>query len=112
MFERNADDVHLFTNLDSAVGHSFEAVHRSFLIGGSSLYSQALKLPVLDRILLTRIISPEFGDCNTFIPDIQSEWRQSTHAELSDWVGFTVPEGQQEENGVKYEFQMWVRRLS
>jgi len=52
-----------------------------------------------------------------FMPDFLSqgadakEWKRSKHEELSDWVGFEVPEGTQEENGVKYEFQMWVRGM-
>jgi dihydrofolate reductase len=69
--------------------------------------------PTVDRVLLTRILSPEFNECDVLMPDfLNSEvahWRKSTHAELEEWVGFEVPEGEQEENGVKYEFQMWVR---
>lgn len=38
------------------------------------------------------------------------QWDRAPHKELSAWVGFEVPEGVQEEKGVKYEFQMWVRR--
>jgi dihydrofolate reductase len=37
------------------------------------------------------------------------EWQRTTHEELLAWVGFDVPEGVQEENGVKYEYQMWTR---
>jgi len=40
-----------------------------------------------------------------------SEWVQSSHAELQEWAGVAVPEGIQEENGVKYEFQMWTRAM-
>ena len=36
-------------------------------------------------------------------------WKKATHGELQDWLGFEGPEGVQEENGVKYEFQMWTR---
>jgi dihydrofolate reductase len=67
----------------------------------------------VDRILLTRIISPEYKECDTFFPDIlkenSEEWTRSTHAAFQDWVGFEVPEGKQEENGIIYEFEMWVR---
>ena len=94
-----------------------------FIIGGATLYTEALALPFsktepcVDRVLLTRILEPEFGECDVFMPDFLSqgavakEWKRSKHEELSDWVGFEVPEGTQEENGVKYEFQMWVRGM-
>ena len=94
------------------------------MIGGASLYSEVLALssalhitpPVLlDRILLTRIISPVFEQCDVFIPDFLAdkdglEWSRASHVELQEWVEFAVPEGVQEENGIEYEFQMWVRQ--
>jgi dihydrofolate reductase len=96
-----------------------------FIIGGTSLYSESLALSehsssaVVDRILLTRILSPDFA-CDVFMPDCLGEvkegggkqtWNRASHEELEGWLGFGVPEGQQEENGVKYEFQMWLRDL-
>lgn len=98
------------------------SLHRGFIIGGATLYAESLALPLsttdpcVDRVLLTRIISPDFNDCDVFMPDFlkedtttRTEWERSSHAALQEWVGFEVPEGEQEENGVKYEFQMWVR---
>ncbi|KAF8227422.1 hypothetical protein L208DRAFT_1405356 [Tricholoma matsutake] len=99
--------------------------HRVFVIGGASLYSESLALSepsssaIVDRILLTRILSPDFP-CDVFMPDFLGEakegggeqrWNRASHEELEGWLGFEVPEGQQEENGVKYEFQMWLRDL-
>ena len=74
-------------------------------------------LPLADRILLTRILYPSFDDCDVFLPefrDLKDEndrlvWTQTSHDELCTWVGSDVPAGIQEEKGVKYEFQMWVR---
>ncbi|KAF8905562.1 dihydrofolate reductase-like domain-containing protein [Gymnopilus junonius] len=94
--------------------------HRGFIIGGATLYTESLALPLpptdpgVDRVLLTRILYPDFNECDVFMPDFlkedtTTEWRRSNHAALQEWVGFEVPEGEQEENGVKYEFQMWVR---
>ena len=93
------------------------ARYRTFIIGGASVYNEALEacdnqLYIVDRILLTRILSPSFDDCNVFFPDFLSHdgrWTQCSHEELQNWVGFDVPAGVQEERGVKYEFQMWVR---
>ncbi|KAF9056608.1 dihydrofolate reductase-like domain-containing protein [Panaeolus papilionaceus] len=96
-------------------------LYRGFIIGGATLYNESLNLalstatPSVDRILLTRILQPDFQECDAFMPDFlqsnssESEWKRSSHEELSSWVGFEVPAGEQEENGVKYEFQMWVR---
>ena len=95
-------------------------IHRVFIIGGASLYSESLALSepsssaVVDRILLTRILSPDF-ECDVFMPDFLGEgkekekWNRVTHEELEGWLGFGVPKGEQEENGVRYEFQMWIR---
>lgn len=110
---------------------SFKPIHHAFIIGGATLYTESLALPqnstaFVDRVLLTRILDPEFEDCDVFMPDFLSsraesgseaenteeggQWDQAPHEELSDWVGFEVPKGVQEEKGVKYEFQLWVRR--
>lgn len=96
-------------------------VNRVFIIGGATLYKETLDLPpsspsFVDRVLLTRIISPSFDECDVFLPEFQKVgedsiggWLRSTHADLQAWVGFDVPEGVQVEKGVQYEFQMWIR---
>ena len=98
-------------------------LHRSFVIGGAHVYNAVLALPptsdtFVDRILLTRILSPAFEDCDVFFPDFLADngtdgngrsWKRASFEELKEWAGFDVPEGIQEENGVQYEFQMWVR---
>jgi len=90
---------------------------RGFIIGGASLYAESLALPpsspvgFVDRILLTRIVSPAFEECDVFMPDFLGGggWKMAPHDALQAWVGFEVAEGLQEENEIKYEFQMWVR---
>lgn len=103
-------------------------VHRCFVIGGAAVYSEVLGLSspaysqpssqTLQRILLTRILSPAFEECDVFMPefrDIHNQdgelvWEQASHDDLQAWAGFDVPKGVQEEKGVRYEFQMWNRR--
>lgn len=119
--------IYLHSDLYSALMQSLESdknIHRRFVIGGASLYSEVLALssttpPVLlDRILLTRILSPAFAQCDVFMPDFLVDqtskdglgWLRASHAELQAWLEFNVPEGMQEENGIQYEFQMWVRQ--
>lgn len=107
----------LETIFKPAVDNGALAQHRAFIIGGASIYNEALEafdnqLYVVDRILLTRILSPSFDECNVFFPDFRSRdgrWTQCSHEELQKWAGFDVPAGIQEERDVKYEFQMWVR---
>lgn len=91
-------------------------IHCIFLIGGASLYTECLNLPAgtegfVDRILLTRVTEPSFEDCDTFLQDFTKDenWQRASHNELVGWVGTPVSEGEQEEKGVKYEFQMWTR---
>ncbi|GJE86148.1 dihydrofolate reductase [Phanerochaete sordida] len=96
-------------------------VNRIFIIGGATLYKETLELSpsspaFVDRVLLTRILSPSFDECDVFLPDfLQAEgdttakWSRCTHEQLESWVGFEVPRGVQEEKGVQYEFQMWTR---
>ena len=118
---------YLHSDLASALSQAEnKAIHRTFVIGGALLYSQVFHLsrpspssppsssPWLDRILLTRIHSPAFEDCDVFMPDFLSDgtgWERTSHADLQAWVGFEVAEGVQEENGVEYEFQMWIRQI-
>ncbi|TFY62907.1 hypothetical protein EVJ58_g3554 [Rhodofomes roseus] len=124
-----AAPVFLHSNLDSALdrlSHSERLetpIHRAFVIGGASLYRETLTLSpssgsFVDRVLLTRILAPAFEQCDVHMPNFLDSklvggervaWRRTSHAELQDWAGFEVPEGVQEENGVQYEFQMWIR---
>ena len=125
VFRQTQGSAHLCDSLESALSFlsnpsNFDStIHRIFVMGGASLYNETLQLPptatsFVDRILLTRIQSPRF-ECDTFMPDFQSEnslgstWKQSSSSELQEWAGFDVAEGVQEEKGVQYEFQMWVR---
>ncbi|KIM25438.1 hypothetical protein M408DRAFT_26222 [Serendipita vermifera MAFF 305830] len=110
-------------NLEEACAYTNPELHRRFLIGGAQMYAHALASTSLqyslDRILLTRILEPEFEECDVFLPEFRQQdggglaiWRQAAHQELIDWAGFNVPEGAQEEKGVKYVYQMWVRKES
>jgi dihydrofolate reductase len=117
--------VHLCSNLTSAVELASQAgIHRRFIIGGVSLFTETLNPTssnsmscIADRVLLTRILAPDFPQCDVFMPDFlgaseegETEWKQATHDELVQWTGFDVPAGVQEEKGVSYEFQMWLRQ--
>lgn len=85
-------------------------IHRVFVIGGSDVYRTFLGNTNTKRILLTRVLS-DF-DCDTYFPVVLGdvgEWRRRSKEELDAWVGESVPEGEQEENGVRYIFEMYER---
>jgi len=72
---------------------------------------------LVDRILLTRISSPAFEGCDAFLHEFRGEkngsesggrWKKSSQEELSGFVGFEVEEGEREEKGVRYAYEMWV----
>lgn len=101
----------LASSLDAALegAHAADA-NRIFVIGGARLYAAAL--PLAERVLLTRIIEPSFEECDVFMPDFiggGGGWSRAPHDALCAWVEFEVPEGVQEERGVKYEYEMWIR---
>ncbi|KAK6865121.1 dihydrofolate reductase [Apiospora arundinis] len=88
---------------------------KAFVIGGAQIYGASLALPEAKRVLLTSVMD-DF-ECDTFFPlrllsgedGGDKKWAQRSKEELDAWTGETVPEGLQEENGTRYEFQMWER---
>jgi dihydrofolate reductase len=86
---------------------------RAFVIGGAQIYKEALEKAETKRILLTRVLT-DF-ECDTFFPVKLNEdgtadgWTRKTKDELDSWVGESVPQGVQEENGTRYIFEMWER---
>ncbi|RFU26669.1 hypothetical protein B7463_g9666, partial [Scytalidium lignicola] len=90
-----------------------ESISKVFVIGGAQIYAAALELPETKRCLITRILS-EF-ECDTVFPlaltgtKTETAWMRKSQVEMDSWVGETVPEGVQEENGTKYSFEMWEK---
>jgi len=87
-------------------------VGKVFVIGGAEIYKAALEDMHTKRILLTRVLT-DF-ECDTVFPVMLSEegvgkWKKSSKKELDQWVGEEVPNGIQDENGVKYVFEMYER---
>lgn len=47
-------------------------IYRTFIIGGATIYDQALdSLPEVNRILLTRVVEPSFDECDVFLPEFR-----------------------------------------
>ncbi|XP_036385946.1 dihydrofolate reductase-like [Megalops cyprinoides] len=70
-----------------------------WVIGGSSLYKEAMEAPGLRRLFVTRILQ-QF-DCDTFLPEISLD----KYRLLSEFPG--VLAGMQEEHGIQYQFEVY-----
>ena len=74
-------------------GKEFEGVlDKVFVIGGSRVYSEAIKLPQCEEIFLTRIKSPNFEDCDSFVQPIDFNFYETL-----------VLQGDMTENGITYD---------
>jgi dihydrofolate reductase len=85
------------------------ALGRAYVIGGARIYDAAMELEQTNHVLLTRV-AREY-ECDTFFPDLEGSerWAKKQRKDLEDFVGEEVVEGGLEEEGVKYEFQLWER---
>ncbi|XP_026997485.2 dihydrofolate reductase [Tachysurus fulvidraco] len=72
-----------------------------WIIGGSSLYKEAMENSALRHVFVTRILK-QF-DCDTFISNIDLDKFRL----LPEFPG--VPAGLQEENGLQYVFEVYER---
>lgn len=86
-------------------------IGKVFIIGGAEIYRIAIQERATKRILLTRILT-DF-DCDTFFPILLQEnndqWTKRDNGELDSWAGEDIPHGEQEENGIRYVFEMYER---
>ena len=94
------------------------SISRTFVIGGSSLYQEALTLPSCERVLLTKVQKP--FDCDVFFPldldtmDAAREgWCKQNNVEWAEWTSELLdghPKNPKcEENGFNYEFHLYER---
>ncbi|KAN0059822.1 hypothetical protein ACQY0O_008396 [Thecaphora frezii] len=68
------------TRMDASSSSAAADIERIFVIGGAQLYadcirdaSSGLQRPYLvDRLLITRILHPEYPDCDAFFPEIRT----------------------------------------
>ena len=85
-------------------------VDKVMVMGGASIYEQALELKEARHVLLTKI--GEEYECDTFIKeDLEGgKWRKAGVEELKSFTGEAFEEGVEvEEKGVKFEFCLYNR---
>ncbi|XP_027017765.1 zgc:153031 [Tachysurus fulvidraco] len=78
-----------------------DLVETIWILGGAKVYKEALEHPWCDLIYLTDIMA-DF-DCDVFFPDFD----QNVYRKQSIFPG--VPNEIQEENGIKFQFQVFRR---
>lgn len=85
-------------------------VERAFVIGGASVYEQALELPETDKVLLTKI-AQEYECDSHFSVDLDGDksWRLASRERLQEFVGEEIEEGGIEEKGVGFEFLLYEK---
>ena len=77
-------------------------IESCWIIGGSSVYEEAMKHPRLDRIYLTRIM--KHFECDTYFPKINEEQWQETKED-------SVTEEVQQENGIHFKYFVYQRKF-
>lgn len=100
------DGVLLFSSLEDAVKHfetsdMQEKVENVWIVGGSSVYQEAMDSDRCHRIYFTDIHG-EF-ECDTFFPEIAAERFKRVPNDPE------IQSGIQEEDGVKYEYQIFEK---
>uniref|UniRef100_A0A6G1SP19 dihydrofolate reductase n=2 Tax=Aceria tosichella TaxID=561515 RepID=A0A6G1SP19_9ACAR len=93
---------HIFSSLPDALEGVSQLRNKGqvWVVGGQSIYEEALRLPQCKRIYLTRI-DKEYK-CDTFFPEID----ESTYKLTDDPE---VPKEEQEEDGIKYKMYVYER---
>ncbi|XP_051886735.1 zgc:153031 isoform X3 [Pristis pectinata] len=100
---------HLCRDFASAVQLAYlpplsDHIETIWVLGGTHVYQEALKHPNCDQIYLTNIMA-DFN-CDTFFPEFDRE----TFRLLEEFPG--IPSEIQEENGIKYKFQVFQKVTS
>ncbi|KAJ3049786.1 dihydrofolate reductase [Rhizophlyctis rosea] len=99
------------TSLQSAVSAIASIKTGSvFIIGGGSLYKEAISHPWCENIFLTKVYPQQPVECDTFFPELPpTQFQRVKDEDLSKRVGDTLPVGRQKEGDFEYEFQLYVR---
>lgn len=89
---------------------------RAFVIGGGSVYGQALKMAQTKSVLMTKVYG-EF-ECDTFFPvDLDGEdgktegWERRSREELGKFTGEEFGDGEEKvkEGDVEFEYCLYER---
>ncbi len=82
--------VEIANSFKNAINIADENIEKIFIIGGATVYEQAINLPNLDGIYITKI--QKIYDCDTFFPKIPSRFSEK------------IILGKEQENNINFEF--------
>ena len=86
-----------------------------WIIGGSTIYSEAIKNDRCKRIFLTNVKKQDPSnplDCDTFFSKIDESIYQRNEADMQAISQiYQIPTGIQSENGFDFEFQLFERKM-
>lgn len=77
-----------------------ELIENVWIVGGCSVYKEAMESDLCHRIYFTRIMGT--FDCDTFFPDLTDDFVLVPN-------DADIPEDVQEENGTKYQYQIYEK---
>lgn len=75
-------------------------IENVWIVGGHSVYKEAMASPHCHRVYFTKIMA--VFDCDAFFPELPDNFKQVANDE-------DIPSEVQEENGVKYQYQIYER---
>lgn len=78
-----------------------DKVENVWIVGGGSVYKEAMESSNCDKLYLTQIMGN--FECDAFFPGIPEDFKQIDGDE-------NVPKGIQEENGIKYEYKVFQKQ--
>jgi len=113
---RNENSSHANNNFEGEIGHGGNDdkpyLGRIFVIGGAGLCRDALEIPCVNRLLLTRVMVSYKSD--TFFPipldgSGNGQWKRQSDESFRKWGGSNVPIGVQSENGIEWETFMFEK---
>lgn len=77
-----------------------ETIENVWIVGGYSVYKEAIESSMCGRIYLTRILAN--FECDAFFPQLGDNFKQVPNDE-------DMPTEIQEENGIKYQYQIYEK---
>lgn len=77
-----------------------DVIENVWIVGGYSVYKEAMESPMCGRIYLTRVFAN--FECDAFFPNLNEDFKQVPNDE-------DIPADIQEENGIKYQYQVYEK---
>ncbi len=78
-------------------------IDKIYVIGGESVYREAILKPECEKVYLT--IIDTYFECDSHFPQVDQNYFQNvTHED------YTIPQDIQQENGIKYQFFLYKRK--